>query len=862
MQFAKGKTRATAIAFILMFSMAVSMMLVPASNAFDPDSEIPTFASILAVPDPVGVTQYTYIYMWIDKVFDSAAYVNDYRFHNFKLTITDPDGETEVHEWETVWDTTSSQGFSYSPSKVGTYTLKFEFPGQDINEYSHNPDSAYVDYTYPPASAETTLTVLDEPIPEYPGSYPLPEEYWTRPIYGENPGWYSISSDWLGTSSPQYSTYNRYIADGVGPTTSHIMWTKPLQTGGVVGGDNLEIQGDTYFEGSAYISRYTNPIIVAGRLYYKKPFHFSSGSGGPTVCVDLRTGEEIWSRTDLVSLSFALIYATHQPNQHGVMQPLLIAGGGWRSPVPSGQWWAYDAETGDLVFNMTDVPSGTTILGPQGEHLIYTMTNYGTSEDPDWYMAQWNSSRPYYRSGGLTPSVSGEINASDSSFYDWNVSISWRNTMSSLSVVKAIYNDIMLCYEGSLPGFGRMGRGPYVGDPYTYVGVNLNPDEGEIGRKLWDKTLNAPESGVTVVSGVVDPWSRVFTESHKETMQWTGYDLDSGDKLWGPTESQAALDYYGFFFPGLSEGQSQAPGRLFSAGMAGIVYCYNITTGDVMWTYGNGGEGNSTDSGFQVPGPYPTFIWAVANDVVYTMTTEHTVQTPIYKDARVRAINATDGTEIWTLSNYNGGGADSNALADGFATFFNGYDDQVYVVGRGPSATTVSIQNDIITHGESVVVKGTVTDISAGTKLNEQAARFPNGVPVISDANMTDWMGYIYQQKPLPTDATGVEVIVSVLDPNNNCYEVARTTSDTSGYFGCTFEPEVPGFYKVIATFGGSEGYWGSSAETFLNVKDTPQPTPVPTPEPKEPVGTYFAISTIVMVVAIAIVAFLILRRR
>jgi hypothetical protein len=160
-----------------------------------------------------------------------------------------------------------------------------------------------------------------------------------------------------------------------------------------------------------------------------------------------------------------------------------------------------------------------------------------------------------------------------------------------------------------------------------------------------------------------------------------------------------------------------------------------------------------------------------------------------------------------------------------------------------------------------VVIKGTVTDISAGTTQNEQAARFPNGVPVISDADMTDWMGYIYQQKPLPTDVTGVEVVISVLDPNNNYYEVARTTSDASGYFGCTFEPLVPGFYKVIATFEGSEGYWGSSAETFLNVKEAPAATPVPTPVPQAPVETYFTVSTIAIIVAIAIVAILLLRK-
>ena len=34
---------------------------------------------------------------------------------------------------------------------------------------------------------------------------------------------------------------------------------------------------------------------------------------------------------------------------------------------------------------------------------------------------------------------------------------------------------------------------------------------------------------------------------------------------------------------------------------------------------------------------------------------------------------------------------------------------------------------------KSLVIRGTVTDISAGTKQKEQAARFPNGVPAVSD---------------------------------------------------------------------------------------------------------------------------------
>jgi len=817
----------------------------------DPHWEVATFAKIMAVPNPIGVGQYTHIYMWVDKVIFQAAIVNDIRMHDYKLTITKPDGTTEVQEWPIVYDTTSNQGYNYAPDQPGEYKLKFEFPGQ-VYEWKND----YYGDVYLPSSAEMTLTVQEEPVTNLPDSYPLPQEYWTRPIYGENPGWWTISSDWLGTGSPQTTQYSRYIADGVGPQTPHIMWTKPLQSGGVVGGNNFEIQGDTYFEGSAYISRYRNPIIVAGKLYYKPPIGFSSSSGGPMTCVDLRTGEEIWSRDDVPTLSFAYIYDTQQPNQHGVQQPVLCT---------SNFGHCYDADTGDHLYDVTGVPSGQTIFGPNGEILKICFINEGTRSDPDYYLAQWNSTKMHFGSG-LTPSQSGTYDASDPDNFDWSVPITWLNTMtSSPSQLHAWYNDVLICRNGTLPGVGTFGRNEYSGDPYTYFAVNLNPDEGTIGRVLWWNTVTAPAGQISVIDGVGEPTARVFTESYRETAQWVGYSMTTGKKLWGPSAPQAPLDYYGYFYPGLSEGQRTAPGKLLSAGMAGIVYCYNITTGDILWTYGNGGPGNSTNSGFQVPGPYPTFIYAIANGIVYTMDTEHTVETPIYKGSVARALNLTDGTEIWTLSNYNGGGVSATAVADGFATFFNGYDDQIYVVGRGPSATTVAASPKVSIEGDSVLVEGMVTDISAGTQQNEQAARFPNGVPVMSDADMTEWMGYIYQQKPLPTDVTGVEVIVSVLDPNGNCYEVGTATSDENGMFKLAFTPPVPGVYSVYATFAGSQAYWPSSAATAINVESAPAATAPPTTAPESAADLYFmpvSIGLIVAIVVFGVIIILMLRKR
>jgi hypothetical protein len=204
-------------------------------------------------------------------------------------------------------------------------------------------------------------------------------------------------------------------------------------------------------------------------------------------------------------------------------------------------------------------------------------------------------------------------------------------------------------------------------------------------------------------------------------------------------------------------------------------------------------------------------------------------------------------------------------IGDSIIATMDTYDQRVYAIGKGPSALTVTAGPEVSVEGSSVVVKGMVTDVSPGTEEYGLRARFPNGVPAVADENQSDWMLYVYKQFPRPTDAVGVEVVVSVLDPNNNCYEVGRTTSDASGYFGYEFTPAVPGLYKVIASFEGSSAYYGSSAETFITVEDAPAETPAPTPTPASVADMYFVPATVGIVIAIIVVGlllFLLLRRR
>jgi hypothetical protein len=932
MQITKSKTAAIAIAILLTFSMTASLILVPSVRA-QSSTDLPTYAYINVAPNPAGVGQKVLVIMWLTNLFSGMAGLsNDYRFHNYELTITAPDGSKTTTTFSIVSDPTSDQDYTFTPTMTGSYNFNFTFPGQPFDEYPHDTElitlfgvvepEPYLGDTYLPSSASTNLTVQSTAVPAYPTT-PLPTSYWTRPIYGINSNWYTVSSNWLGEGAPVEScvgsgdmgsygangvftgaALNRYPGDAVGSLTSHIMWTKPLDQGGIVGGDNFAIAGDSYFEGSAYVQRFCNPIIIDGILYYQAPLGYdypeglgtSGGSGGGTYAVNLQTGQQIWYNPNIPAgaLSFGYIYDAQDVNQKGVEQPILFTS-------DFGQ--AYDAWTGQYLFNATNMPGGIVspqTMGPNGETLEYVFANGQLAEWNSSHIWNWNiivgggspypnnyvvstsvpnsftlaNAPPPFGPGGTT-TYHDTVNLGTGSMYDYIGASGAQNATlpaglpSSFSAIATFYGNMILCESGTLPNTEISTLNAAVSSaPYMYFGINLNSSRGAIGSLMWKTTVDAPPGNLTVLLGPVDPQTGVFTEGYQQTMQWVGYNLYTGAKIWGPTASQASLDYYGNPITPLISGQC-AYGNLYSMGYAGIMYCYNDLTGVLKWTYGNGGAGNSTSSGPNTPfGDYPTFIQAVGNGVIYVVASEHTINTPIYKGALARAINATNGQQIWTLSDYTGEFAHmSYAMADGYNTWFNGYDSCIYVVGRGPSQTTVTAPESGVTTATPVVIRGTVMDVSAGTKQNEQAADFPNGVPCAADSIMQAWMGYVYQQQPEPTNFVGVPVTLSVLDSNGNHYNIGTVTTDSSGMYTLTWTPDISGNYTVYATFAGTNAYYQSSAETSFYA-GTPPATPAPTAAPVTGLASTGTVELgivaviIVIIIIGAILAVLTMRKR
>jgi hypothetical protein len=286
------------------------------------------------------------------------------------------------------------------------------------------------------------------------------------------------------------------------------------------------------------------------------------------------------------------------------------------------------------------------------------------------------------------------------------------------------------------------------------------------------------------------------------------------------------------------------------------------------------------EEGYVVDSPYGHHSFTthsakvVADGKVFAATGEHSPNQPLWRGGQLYAVDVDSGEVVWRLTGWWDCG--QTVVADGHVLGFNGYDNRIYSIGKGPSETTVSIQNDVITLGSSALVKGTVMDVSAGAEQAGVVERFPKGLPAVADEDMTLWMEYVYMQQPRPTDVTGVTVKIEAIDPNGNYQNYGTTTTDSYGNFGFAIEPEVPGTYMIITTFEGSDSYYASTDTAYLEVEEAPAPsTPIEPEEPTEPeepeqpvteaplITTEVAIILAVAVIAvIGVAAYWLLRRK
>jgi outer membrane protein assembly factor BamB len=803
------------------------MALVPTASA-DDSLSIETYALLSVGPNPIGLDQKLFVVMWLDKPPPvpavQTATERAIPYTNFTLQVTRPDGHVETLGPFTS-DSTGSTATTYVPDQLGNYTFQLFYGGEWLTGARLAGAPVTTDYYEPSTSHKVMVTVQEEPIYATPGA-PLPTEYWTRPINAQNYEWQSLGGNWLGLPLQFASgcnadgTFNPYSA---APQTSHILWTIPQCFAGVVG-DNFT--DSDYYTGLSYQAKFnygTSAVVIDGRLYYHPTYAASAITQGLS-CVDLATGKELWFKNG-TSIRFGQLLATETANVHGVNAYL------WDYPRFGGTATLYDAYTGNALLKITGCQGATKIaMSDAGDVLVYTINTNGN------WMTLWNSSK-------ATPITGFTFSPSLTATYNWADGIMWNVSIPAVS-------GQTICSFGD--GVLITAAAFREADPpvRTVIGYDAKTGDNLWIMNITDYTIR-PQYNFSPVSDGCFAWFK------QETTQWYGFDARTGKQIWGP--SDAYNDSYGMYsasFAGAGAPNPQvAYGKIFTNGYDGVVHAIDIKTGEIVWEFYSG---TTLDTAY---GHYPFYGGVtIADGIVFATVNEHTPNDPLYRGAKVFAINATDGTPVWNLSSW----ATGTIVADGNLIEFNNYDGDLYNIGKGTSAVTVEAPLVSATLGSSITIRGTVTDTSPGTQESELALRFPAGVPAVSDDSMSKWMEYLYMQQARPTDTVGVPVTLSVVDANGNYREIGTTTT-SDGFFSYNWSPDIEGQYIVYASFAGSESYWPSHAMTSFAVDPAPA-TLEPTQPPSASIADQYllpgiaAIIVVIIIVGAAII--LVLRKR
>lgn len=562
--------------------MSASMTLLPSGSAHSPPWQIQDHAYIYAQPNPIGVGQTIGIEIWTAQPLPNAALTNNIRKGNYTLTVTLPDG-TKTTLWtpsDEIGNPGGEQAVSYTPTVAGTYTATFVFGGYTYPTLSQvtstiplaasaiasiNADAGDV-YTAAPTSCN--FTVQQQPLTYV--SPPLPSAYWTRPIYGENSNWGAIASNWLGGGSGGFggdtleatsaSGYNVYQPGGTGPTSGHIMWTQPEEFGGIVGATDTANYAATFYSGDSYQPRFTGAIVMDGYLYFERTLN-NLGTGGGFFCEDLSTGAIVW-QSNTIDPTWGQLLNYADPNQAG--DP-----GGYLFQSLGSTWEAFDAYTGTLLYNITNIPSGTSTkdaMDANGDMLIYIL-NYNTATETG-SLALWNSTaliQNIYNAGAEwlytePTSFVGTGWTFDGNFispYTWNVTINADldglglslNAATGVALTNPSINAVVpgdLLF-GTSSGLGQATGNQFTPNPFTMWAINLNSTTGPIGKVLFVQNYTAPDlltgnpnlGSFTERFGALDPTTNVAVMIVDETCQLIGYSAITGAQLWETTNSAA-----------------------------------------------------------------------------------------------------------------------------------------------------------------------------------------------------------------------------------------------------------------------------------------------------------------------------------
>ncbi len=738
------------------------------------------------------------------------------------MIITRPDGTTETKGPITL-DSTSSGWLLYTPTVVGTYYFQMNFPQQ---QYWINGTTNQDLYTYKADMSEKIpLIVQQDPVQGYTNSPPLPTDYWARPINAENKGWWQVADDWLmrgyDKTSRSFAGTPAFAPYTSAPDSAHILYSKPIVLGGIAGGKFGDI---SYYTGVSY-EQYFEAMVLNGVVIYSEHGATTSGNTIGTRFFDLKTGEDYpLMYMNATGIQFAQKLNVDTPNEHGVLTYIVVSRGD--------SWDFYEIlpdmqRAPSLQFTLSGMTglTGTTVFGPNGEILSYRIAGNATHR----YMTCFNASKAVLgvRFSGIDVwSPSGTINASrkvteapnaatSAEVAYWEsvsnspyVGIEWNVTLPDVDGVTQTVREVnveegwlLATATDSLPF-------PYV---YSDVGYNIGQMKRGLDGKYPTTLAHTFAANRTMIHDIHDRISNhikygMYIRYDEGEEVYYAFSMQTGTQLWktNPINNAWALFARNYEF---------AYNKLITSGFDGIIRAYDITNGNLLWSYNKGSAGFEN-----AYGGYPEYAgFAIADGKVYTTSDEHSSDGVLWRGSSLWAIDIETGQLAFKVN----GMYRHPVIADGVLIAINSYDGQVYAFGKGPSATTVSAPQTAVPKGTTVMITGTVTDQTPANK----------GTPAISDASMSAWMEYLHMTKTIPSNATGVPVKIAAIDCNTNAYtDLGTATSDMAGNFGFSWTPIAEGTYQIVASFDGSNSYGSSFSTTYMVVGPAASAAPTSTP--------------------------------
>ena len=802
------------------------------------DLMVDTVAFLSFRPTTVGLGQTFLVNMWLNPATHASRYLKDY-----EIVITKPDGTEDVIVMDSYRADTTAW-FEYVADQTGEWTLQFNFPGGYFPPGIYQPAQGAVMgtsryratqgvYYKPDSTPEQTLIVQDEIVYSWPEA-PLPTDYWTRPASFENREWWPVLGNYPGTgysgksgpgsamweelypgTNPSWSSTYDFHPWVAGPNSAHIVWKRQGAIAGLIGGPAGQY-GETSSPG--------NPnLIYAGRCYqtYTKP---GLGYDSDTYwrCYDLRTGEVYWE------------YPVERAGGGGG----FFFGGGVSGLVPNAIAYVKDA-----FLEVPGAAAGETyaaeLIRIQGSRLYKwdpwtgeLTTNVSVSPLSGTFHNQMEG----YVLGVVSRRLINWTTAGSTS--NWQSRIVSNTSYSRSSFTNLI--DWESGYMAAANSITPSGLGAWYGT--TMRGYNLYT-----GEMLWEKTV--PDTLYSGTCVVADHGNVAALMMGGYFMAW---DMRTGTLAW----KGEAMDYP-WSEPAFGAYAIQsAYGKLYRQAYDGV-YAFNWDDGSIAWKYKapaasvyespyideNGATVYSFNTGAMI-----------ADGKMWTYNTEHTESHPLTRGWGLHCIDIHTGELVWKIGNPMSAGA----VADGYLAAANSRDGHQYVFGKGKSATTVTGPDVAVPLGTSVLIKGSVLDMSPAQP----------GTPCVAKESMTMQMEYLHLQQPIGgiwgnETMKGVPVSIDTLDPNGNYRHIGiATTEGYSGTFGYTWEPDVPGQYTITATFIGDESYGSSMATTYLSVVE-PDPTVTPQPVQMPPDSIPYIIgATIAIIIVVAVVGLLILRKQ